>query len=385
MNWYLTETGTTTTRKVVRVPSIVKRARNGRTFFEAAVVVGGKRRSKSFATRREAEAWAAEMITHSQPVEPETDSTKTLGTYLELWLRHKMPDLAAKTQRRYRGMIDLHLQGISDLPIADIKPATLREFLLKLRDKGLGPSSIRYARTILHGAFELAVEDGLVPHNPASGIRLKGAGPMPPRQFLTQEDTVRLLAALAGHRLYALVYVALSTGMRLGELLALHWRDVDLEQGTIRVAYSLESAGKLRIKEPKTQASIRVVTIGPDTIRILRQHRKTQLEEKILYRLVYDDQDLVFATLEGTPIHPSNVYHRLFKPAAKAAGVPWARFHDLRHAHASFLIAAGVNAKTVQERLGHRDIRTTLQTYSHVFIQQQKEAAQAIESFLGGG
>ncbi len=192
---------------------------------------------------------------------------------------------------------------------------------------------------------------------------------------LNAEEAQRLLEAAKGDRLEALLVLALTTGMRQGELLGLQWEDVDLKTGTVYIRRTLlELKGKLTLGETKSGRNRRVDL--PDiAVETLREHRKRMLAEG-------HPGPWVFCDTQGGPIRKSNLTRRWFKPLLQRAGLPDIRFHDLRHTAATLLLTLGVHPKIVQERLGHSQISLTLDTYSHVLPSMQREAARKLDTLF---
>jgi integrase len=194
------------------------------------------------------------------------------------------------------------------------------------------------------------------------------------------EEVTRLFAAAAGDRLEAFYVLAVTTGMRLGELFALHWPDVDLAKHTVHIRRTLvEVNGKLELAEPKTQKSRRSVYLPEMAVAALRRHRALMAAEG------FGDVPWVFCNTQGRPMRRSHFHAYQFKPLLKRAGLPDIRFHDLRHTSATLLLSAGVHPKVVQERLGHSQIGVTLDIYSHVLPGLQQEAAEKLDEMLAGG
>ena len=192
-----------------------------------------------------------------------------------------------------------------------------------------------------------------------------------------------MLEAARGHRLEALYMLALSTGMRQGELLALKWDDVDLEGGVLRARRTLTKTGKVyAIGEPKTKNSRRVIRLSGAAVEALRGHLSRQLGEMERMGSLYRPGGLVFATEVGTIINPSNVRNRSLRLLLKAAGLRPVRFHDLRHTCATLLLSKNVNPKSVSEMLGHASVSITLDVYSHLMPDMQDKAAKALEEIL---
>ena len=188
---------------------------------------------------------------------------------------------------------------------------------------------------------------------------------------------------MSGDRLEALYVLALNTGMRQGELLALKWDDVDLERGLLRVRRTLTHADKAFVLgEPKTKNSRRTIMLTTSAVAALRVHLSRQLEEIERMGSLYQPGGLIFATEAGTIINPSNLRNRSLKPLLKRAGLRAIRFHDLRHTCATLLLSKNINSKVVSEMLGHSSISITLDIYSHLLPDMQEKAAQTLVEAL---
>ncbi len=235
--------------------------------------------------------------------------------------------------------------------------------------KGLSPRSVYGLRAVLRRALNVAIKDGLIPSG--RNVAALADPPKVPRvtmQAFTPEQAQIFLRSVRGDELETVYVLALTLGMRQGEILGLRWRNVDLAAGTLRVDKALQRVGKeYRLLEPKSATSVRTVqqesAQRSGAIRSLEWH------------------DLVFRAIDGRPLNGTWVHHR-FQAATKTAGLPKLRFHDLRHSCASVLGALGVPARVVMELLGHSSINLTMNTYSHVFEKAQREAATAMDAAL---
>lgn len=346
--------------------------------------VTGKRRRKTFAgkTRKAAKQKLADYLeaTRKGYINP-TD--ETLAQYLERWLR----DVAAHSVRTvtlqsYRWQLAPIIDGaLGQIRLTDLQPAQVQQFYSHRLAEGKSRRTIQYTHSVLRKALNQAVQWGLIPSNPTDAVD----PPRPARkemQTLTAEQIRMLVGVLDGDPLGPLYRLAIYTGCRRGELVALRWQDVDLESGTIRITRTAQLVGnEVRWSEPKTARSRRVIPLPAQAVTMLRQHRRRQLEERLANALVYEDQDLVFARSDGRPWNPGHVTQH-WALVLKKAGLPHVRLHDLRHTHATLLLEAGIHPKVVSERLGHSTTTLTLDTYSHVLPTLQKEAANAIEAVL---
>lgn len=309
----------------------------------------------------------------------------TVGEYLDGWLKAARDTVRTSTHERHKELVGLHIKpALGRIKLKDLNPAHARFFYRERLDSGLAPATVHKIHAVLHKALKAAVSDGLIPRNAAAGVKLpriatEEIDPLGP------EESRRLLesAAETSDRLGALYVLALNTGMRQGELLALKWDDVDLERGMLRVRRTLtRTGGSYTLGEPKTKKSRRTIRLTTAAVEALRTHLSRQLEEMEGLGSLYQPGGLVFATETGTIINPSNLRNRSFKPLLQRARLRQVRFHDLRHTCATLLLSKNINPKVVSEMLGHASVRITLDTYSHLMPDMQETAAKAVEDAL---
>jgi integrase len=236
---------------------------------------------------------------------------------------------------------------------------------------------------LLRRALGQAERWNVIPRNPAALVD-------PPRAERSEVDPLgpeeidQLLAAAQGDPLEALYVLAVTTGLRQGELLGLRWQDVDLGAGSLAVRQQVQrTPGGWAFTEPKTAGSRRVVRLPRIAVDAVSRHRVDQVERRLAHGLDWTDHDLVFPNSRGAPIERQNLARRSFKPLLARAGLPPIRFHDLRHTAATLLLAKGVHSKVVQERLGHSSIGVTMDVYSHVLPSIQNEAVDALDRHFG--
>jgi integrase len=287
------------------------------------------------------------------------------------------------TYERHETIIRLHLKpALGKLRLEAVAPPHIQGLYRDRLDSGLSPATVQKIHAIFHKAVELAVRWNLIPNNVADAVRAPKPAPkgMSP---LSSNETRSLLEAARGNRLEALYVLAVHTGMRQGELLALNWQDVDLDEGVVRVSRTLtRNGGRLVIGEPKTRRSRRTIHLTQTAVRKLKDHLERQQEEMDRFGTLYRDQGLVFTTEVGTPINPTSLRKRSLSSLLERAGLERMRFHDLRHTCATLLLSKNVHPKYVQELLGHSSVSITLDTNSHVVPGMGKHTAQTMEDTL---
>jgi integrase len=316
-----------------------------------------------------------------------TEKDQTLRQYLEHWLEHvQRPSLKLSSYVRYRGLLNQHiLPALGHLQLQKLKPEHLEAFYARLQEeKGLSAKTVRLVHGILHQALEKAVRRRRIAHNVCNDVTL----PRVERQevrTLTAEQAQKLLETARGHRLEVLLALALTTGMRRGELLGLQWKDVSWKDGSLQVCRTVNRYGGhgLRVSEPKTAKSRRKILLPAFVLELLKEHRAHQLEARLQAGPAWEDHDLVFANSCGRFLNPGHLGSDFQKLLTKA-GIPHLRFHDLRHSCASLLLSSGVNPKVVQELLGHSHINMTLGTYSHVLPGMHEGAMEKMDHLFKG-
>jgi integrase len=360
--------------------SIYQRA-DGRWVGMVSWMAGGKRRRRAVYgdTKREATRKlkiVQRSIADGQTV---TNDRETLSAFLARWLRDSAaPTIRPSTLISYRSLIRTHVDpAIGSIRLSQLGPADIQRFLNGRTELGLSPRRVQYLHAVLRRALGQALRWGLISRNVATLVdppRVPRAEVRP----LTTDQARDLLQAARGDRLEAIYTVALALGLRQGEILGLRWDDVDSEAATVRVQNSLQRLGPgWELVEPKSARSRRTIAMPAIVTTALRAHRTRQLQERVWAGSRWQEHGFVFTSTIGTPLNGSTVTHR-FQVLLEAAGLPRQRFHDLRHACATLLLAQGVSARVVMETLGHSQIALTMNTYSHVAPELQRDAILSV-------
>lgn len=349
----------------------------------AVTLDGGKRRYFYGASQRDAQdklRAAKRAIDDGLPV---SSDRQKVGTFLTRWLAEVAePTVRPSTYILYRQLLSRHvIPTVGHLPLAKLSPQDLTSLYGTL-SRSLAPRSVGHVHRVLHRALRDALRWGLVARNVCDAV----SPPKVPRQemhVLDPEQARALIAAVDGDPLEALYVLAVTAGLRQGELLALKWRDLDADAGQLTVCRSVRwftGLGSIE-GQPKTKSGRRSVLLAPLAVAALRRHRTRQTEQR-LRAIAWDDLDLIFTNEVGRHIEATNLVRRSFRPLLDRAELPSIRFHDLRHTAATLLLGQGVHAKIVSEMLGHSNIAITMDLYSHVTPTMQADAASKMEALL---
>lgn len=351
--------------------------------WAAQVTVGydgrGKRRRRTVYGRTKAEVLRKLVdLQHEALTGALTEPNRlTVAVFLASWLQDvARARVRPSTLARYSGLVQKHVAPyIGGLQLRKVTPLVLQRLYSQLEKDGASPRTRELVHVVLHAAFKHARRVNLLRENPADLVD-KPRAPKRSMRALSREEAAALLGAAKGDRLEALYVLAVTLGLRQGELLALRWEDVDLRQGTLTVRHTQQELnGRLLVSEPKTAASRRTIPLPGRVKTALHEHRKRMLAEGLR-------SEWVFCDTRGGPLRRSNLTRRSFWPLLERAGLPRIRFHDLRHTAATLLLEQGVPLKTVQALLGHSTIAVTADTYAHVTPAMERQAVAAMDAIL---
>jgi integrase len=360
--------------------------------WEGRIALGwqnGKRRLAYFygRTRDDVQQLIIKALHDRSQGLPVVADKQTVAGFLAHWLEHTTkPTVRPRTYQSYELLARLHiLPDLGNVPLVKLTPEHVEGLLARKLKAGLASQTVRHVRTVLRRALAQALKRGNVVRNVATMVD-------PPRlerrrqgHVLDAEQARTLLAAADGDRLMApLLTLALTLGARRGELLGLRWSDLDVETGRVSIQQSVQryTGTGLQATDPKTERSRRTLNLPQACTRVLRTWRAHQAQERLAAGPEWRDLGYIFTTPLGTPVDPRNL-HRKFKSLIGAAGLPPAtRFHDLRHACATYLLSQGIALRTISDLLGHSSISVTSDVYAHVAPELLEDAANMMDRLI---
>jgi integrase len=349
--------------------------------------VTGKRRTSTTTvrgTRKDAERELTRLLRTADTGEHVDPSRMTVAQWLELWLDTIRAEISPKTHESYTEIVRCYLTPtFGSTRLDKLAPSQIQKAYSWTRQDGkpLSPRTRRYIHVILKSSLARAAEQQLLARNPAN-IFSKRLPKIERRELttLTVEQSAHLLESIKCAHIYWPVLLALTTRMRRGEIFALRWKNVELDRGTLRVMESLEQTkAGLRFKAPKTDRT-RAITLPAFVVDELRRLKRQQAETLLRLGIRQSGETLVCCREDGEPKQPGSVTGEFARLTSKVKDLPRVRFHDLRHSHATQLLADGVHPKIAQERLGHSTITTTMDLYSHVTDTMQADVAARLDA-----
>lgn len=377
-----------------------KRGKKWYYYFDVGEL-GGKRKKIERVggnTKAEAEKALREAIMRYENgyIEPKN---MTIEEYFVNWLENYIKEnRKINTYNSYKGILKNNIiPNIGSIKLKDIKPIHIENLLLNEKKKGLSGTTVQNIYVVINSALNRAVKLQIIHDNPCKYIE------RPKRDkfvanVLTVEDFYKIIDSLNIEKYTDYIFslalqIVLELGLRRGELAGLEWENINFKENTIDIKNNLiYSNGKVYLDTPKTEESERTLYISNDLKKLLKTHKKIQSENKLKYGQHYIENifnnrecNFVMTWENGKNIHP-DYYTKKFNKTLKKLGFNKnIRFHDLRHTNATLLLSQGVDFKVIQTRLGHSDINTTLNIYSHVNLEMQKSATEKLTNLFNGG
>jgi integrase len=357
-------------------------------------------------TKRKAQEELTRLLAHRNEGSYVDPTKMTLAEYLHHWLAVDIDRrVAARTAARHRGIVEKNIiPRLGHVAVRKLTAVHIEAFEAELQrvgwvkrrrqpkkpdgaepasgeTRGLSAQTVQHVHRTLSQALTHAVRLEVLFKNPAQRVK----PPKPDRheiKILGKDEIGELLKAAKGTPLYLPVLVAVTTGLRRGELLAMRWSDLDLNGGTLTVNQSMERVkGQIAFKAPKTKTSRRSITLPALTVQTLQEHRVEQAEDRLKLGLGRDPRGLVFTRPGGQPLDPDSV-SKAFGRLVAAADVTRITLHGLRHTHISHLLMDGVHVKVVSERAGHANVNITLSVYAAYIPSMQADAALRVDAWL---
>lgn len=360
-------------KRANREGSIFKESSTGLWCAEISLP-NGKRKKKRSKRQQVVNEWLLEQRAALKNGTLLPDEEILFSEYLDRFLTDiATPTLKPKTVDAYRWLIESHIKpNLGHLTLTQLRPDHLQNLYTKKLEEGLSKRTVQHMHAVIRRSLNQALKWDLIGRNPATVVTAPTPDRRPPKTF-SSDQAKQFLESVEDHRWYPIYVLAITTGMRQGEILGLHWEDVDLNSGNLAVRRTIQLLqGRIIEGEPKSAGSRRTIALPNYTVAVLLLHQERTGKDK----------GLLFTTSSGKPVSPRNL-SRHFHQALDRTGLPKIRFHDLRHTAATLLLKEKVHPKIVQEMLGHSTISLTLDTYSHILPDIQQEAADKMDKIFG--
>ena len=369
---------------------MAKRGNNEGTIYQlpsgswrAQIYINGQRLGKTKKSKFEAQKWLRDTLGKIDHGYTGHGANTIFGEFLDEWLTSKSNAIKKTTWNLYECVIRNHINPIlGKIKLTDISPQKIQSLYLQKERDGVGKRTIRVIHTIINSSLRNAVKLGALHTNPTEAVNPPNYE-TPEMQAYAEHEITLLLLASKGTPLEALIHVAITTGLRQSELLALKWSDIDWDRSTISVQRQLKRKydNKEYFSSLKTKSGRRTISIGINTADKLRDHHQKQMNEKKAMGSQWNENDLIFPSKIGTPMHQRNLLRR-FKSLIQESGLREIRFHDLRHTAASLMLNHGISPLIVAKRLGHSKVSITLDTYGHLLPGMHQESANFIDGLV---
>jgi integrase len=351
--------------------------------WRAQIYLNGQRLGKTKKSKFEAQKWIRDTLGKIDRGYTGRGASAKYEDFLDEWLLIKNNALKKTTWNLYECVIRNHINPIlGTTKLADLSPQKIQSLYILKERNGVGKRTIRVIHTIINSSLKNAVKLGAIHANPAEATTPPNYE-TPEMQSYSEHEITQLLLAARGTSLEALIHLAITTGLRQSELLALKWPDIDWDRNTVSVQRQLKRKyeNKDYYSSLKTKSGRRTISLGTNTIDKLRDHHKKQMNEKKVMGDRWSENHLIFPSTIGTPMHQRNLLRR-FKTIIQESELREIRFHDLRHTAASLMLNHGISPLIVAKRLGHSKVSITLDTYGHLFPGMQQESANLIDGFI---
>ena len=353
--------------------------------WRVQVTVNGQRLSFSSKSRTECRAWMKQTLEQVEQGLSFESAKLTYAKFLQEWLISVENTLRSSTFVQYESHVRMYIvPTLGKFKMKDLKPEHIQRRYNEMVKEGYGLRTVQVTHAVIHRSLVYAVKLGLIPRNPDDATNPPRPKAKEMQHFDENQAQLFLLVAKAKQdRHYALYHLAISTGMRQGELIGLKWADLDWQTCTLQVQrqWTRKKGGGFEFTSPKTKAGKRSIMLGSSDLAVLREHKQVQYLAMQKAGERWKDMDMLFASTVGTPLCKYNL-RKSFKQRLKDAGLPNIRFHDLRHTAASLMLNNGIPVIVVSRRLGHARPSITLDVYGHLIPSKQREVAELMDELL---
>lgn len=373
--------------------SIRKRGNTWYYSFDLGKVDGKRKRKEKggFKTKTEAQKALREAINNYENCGTIVNDTNiTFSDYLDYWFKEYVEiNCKFNTKEFYRRTLKNHIKpSLGTYKLKSLSPTVLQEFLNKKYTYGLSKSTLQNFYGILSGSLKMAVYPfNFIKENPMQYVSLpkfnQKKNDTDKLKIISLSDYKKILNRFpVGSNFYIPLQIAFNTGLRGGEVCALTWDDINFDSKTLSVNHTLVEKGKGQVElgTPKTDSSYRTISIGDTLVKILKDHKRNQKENKLKYGEFYTNSNFICTKENGQLLNTSSLKY-LSRIVNYELGIPF-NFHALRHTHATMLLEGGANIKDIQKRLGHSRLSTTMDTYSHVTEKIQSETVDILEKII---
>jgi len=351
--------------------------------WRAAVTLGGKRVTKLFSSKVDCRNWIRDMQNQIEQGLTYSATRLSLEQFLTEWLKIHNTGLKPRTIERYTQIVrDYIVPYIGNIKLQDLRLDLVEKLYRDLLNESVSIRNVQLTHAVLHRSLKDAVRRGLVGLNAAHGAR-QPKKPYKEMQIFDENQVMHFLLCAMEDRHEAIYHLAIKTGMRQGELLGLKWSDLDWNRGTLKIQRQVQRVpghGRTFVS-PKTRAGRRTISLGRETLNILRMQKERQFMQKETTGDRWQEFDLIFPSKVGTPLSASN-FLKEFKSLLEKAGLPRIRFHDLRHTAASLMLNHGIPPFIVSKILGHSKPSTTMDIYGHLIPTDYGEVGNLMDDWI---
>lgn len=366
---------------VIRIPN--ENGKSTQKWEATGISAGGNTKKERQAAEREAGKLLALRIEELEKAQTYA-AEGAFVQWIKDWLERKQSDVRTSTWEGYKIYVDTHVVPYFEalnLKIADVTPRVLQKYVDTKHKEGQSASSLTKHMVILRGVFDDAMRFNVLAYNPCDRVKLPKMKKHQGKAYTAEQATL-LLNVIKDEPIRAAIVLGLFLGLRRSEALGLRWQDIDFAKDEIRIRNTVvKILTTVEAEQTKSAASCRNLWMSPELKKFLLELKAEQEEMKAILGSAYEDTGHVCCWKDGRAFEPDYITHR-FPKILKKNKLPIITFHELRHSCGSILLNAGVSPKAIQEYLGHEDIKTTMNIYTHLTAENKKSAANTLGNLL---